>query len=279
MAQSATHSRVSACILRIGDIAKSTQTPKRSPMNRTALSVVLAAMLTTLHCHAQPSVDGGEGACGGLANAFGPFEYRPDHFKAQPGDTASHADKLRIVEINHFNAGVETQLRGMTGAHVGGDLDYTLRAFPNHHRALATLLRLAERSKDPAPGGLPRPLECYFNRATRFAPNDPIVRLLYATFLIRNGRIGDARPQIDYARGLAGNNAFTHYNVGLMYADAGDWDAALAQAHRAAAMGFTRATLKQRLQKAGKWVEPSADAAAQAAASAASQPAEATSRP
>jgi tetratricopeptide (TPR) repeat protein len=267
--------------LRIDEAANSTLARKRSPTIKTALTAVLAILVTTLHCHAQSSIESGEGTCGALANAFGPFEYRPDHFKAQPGDTASHADKLRIVEINHFNAGVETQLRGMTG-HVGGDLDYTLRAFPNHHRALATLLRLAERSKEQAPGGLPRPLECYFNRASRFAPNDPIVRLLYATFLIRNSRLAEARPQIDYARSLAGNNAFTHYNVGLMYADAGDWDAALAQAHRAAAMGFTRATLKQRLQKAGKWAEPPAAVAAEpvpAAASAASQPAEAASRP
>ena len=238
-------------------------------------SSALLCSLLALPGLTQAATSDAEAACGGLANAFGPFEYRPDHYKVLPGDNLSQAEKLRMVETHHFTAAVEVQLRGITGT-VGGDLDYTLRAFPNHHRALATLLRLAERSKEPAPGGLPRPLVCYFDRATRFAPNDPIVRLLYATLLMRSGRQADARPQVDYARTLAGDNAFTHYNVGMMYVDLGDWDAALAQAHQAAAMGFARTELKTRLQRAGKWAEP-VPAASASAASAASVPAEAAS--
>lgn len=225
------------------------------------LTGVLIALLA-LPGHAQKVGGNDEATCGALANAFGPFEYRTSHYKQLPSDPSSHIDKLRIVENAHFTAVVETQLRGITSGQAGGDLDYTLRAFPNHHRALATLLRLAERSKDLAPAGLPRPLECYFNRAVRFASDDPIVRLLYSKWLIRSARTADARTQIDYARVLAADNGFTHYNVGLTYADAGAWDAALAQAHRAAALGFGRTELKQRLQKAGKWVEPAAAAAA-----------------
>ena len=71
----------------------------------------------------------GEAACGPLeTGGYGPYDYtNPIHFR----------EKLPIVEGAHFDAGVES-LRGHLKKNAGtldGDLDYTLRAFPNHHRA------------------------------------------------------------------------------------------------------------------------------------------------
>ena len=59
-----------------------------------------------------------------LHNAFGPFDYR----------TATK-DKLKLVESYHFTPKVESLIGGQSGT-LGADIDYTLRAFPNHPRAL-----------------------------------------------------------------------------------------------------------------------------------------------
>ena len=229
-----------------------------------AAAFALALMASTAPAAAQTAA---EVSCGGLANAFGPFDYRSDHFKLPPGDQYPYAYKLNLVEIAHFTPEVEALLRGKSTHLPGPDIDYTLRAFPNHHRALITLSRLAERTKIPAPAGLPRPIECYFDRAVRFVPDDSIVRLIFANYLIRRARLPEARGHIEAALRVAGDNPFTHYNIGLSFFEAGDHAAALTQAHRAMALGFPRADLKQKLVAVGRWTDPVADVAAAAASS------------
>ena len=66
---------------------------------------------------------------------YGPYDYtNPTHFR----------DKLPIVNDYHFNARVENLVGGNKeeSSHPGGDLNYVLMAFPNHHRALAAMMRL-----------------------------------------------------------------------------------------------------------------------------------------
>lgn len=65
-----------------------------------------------------------DGGCGALQNAFGPFD-----------DRTARGYNLDVVGSYHFTPPVEALIRGASGT-IGGDLDYTLRAFPNHHRAL-----------------------------------------------------------------------------------------------------------------------------------------------
>lgn len=202
-------------------------------------------------------------ACGPLANAYGPFDYRE-----------VRGPKLDIVEGAHFTSEVEALLRGNRG-YLGGDLDYTLRAFPNHHRALVSMMRYGEKTKSPQPRDVRYPVECYFTRAIRFRPDDVIVRMIYAAFLQKAGRNDEANAQLAEASELAKDNAFTHYNIGLIYLDAKDYANALRQAHRAYALGFPRTELKERLQAAGQWREPvakpPAGSAPAAAASAAAK--------
>lgn len=232
---------------------------------RTRLALVaglISAITLAGPAHAQSRVE--VHACGGLANAFGPFDYRPDHFKLPPGDQYPYAYKLNLVEIAHFTPKVEALLSGQSTHTPGPDIDYTLRAFPNHHRALASLIRLSERSKEPAPAGLPRSIECYFDRAARFVPEDVIVRLLYANFLFKAGQAPAARRQVDQAVRLAGDSPFTNYNIGLVCLEAKEYDLALRQAHRALALGFTRLELKEKLVAAGRWAEPAVAPAAPA---------------
>ena len=49
---------------------------------------------------------------------------------------------------------------------------YTLNVFPNHHRALMALIKLAKKEKTNRPRDMGYTVECRFDRAERFAPND-----------------------------------------------------------------------------------------------------------
>jgi tetratricopeptide (TPR) repeat protein len=182
-------------------------------------------------------------SCGKLDNAYGPYDYRSDK------------DKLPIVEGAHFTAEVESLVRGLTGP-PGGDIDYTLRAFPNHHRALSSMMRLGERLRVNQVPAARMEVECYFMRAVWFRPDDTIVRQLYAIYLGRKGRKSDAMQQLQAAKEQGRDIAFTRYNIGLVYMDLGEHALALQEAHAAAALGFERPELRDRLLAAGKWTEP-----------------------
>ena len=214
--------------------------------------------------------------CGPLANGYGPYDYRPDHFVGQPGDQESHSYKRMLVDGAHFTPRVENLIGAQSGGKSGppgADLDYTLRAFPNHHRALMSVMRYGEKTKIERPAGLSMVVECYFERAARFKPNDTIVKMLYATYLMKNNRMPEAVNQLERATVLAKDGAFTHYNIGLVYFDMKNYGRALAQAHEAIALGFQRTELRDLLEAANQWQEPKTEATAGAPVEPASQPA------
>lgn len=186
--------------------------------------------------------------CGDLSNGNnGPFDYRVER-----------GAKLRVVEDFHFNAKVENLLSGQSG-YLGQDLEYVLRVFPNHHRALAAVARLSKREKAATIAHTSWPAECFFERSVRFRPDDTVARMLYANFLHQSNRSDEGVRQLEAASQLARDNGFTQHNVGLLYAEFGIWDRALSQAHLAKSLGFERPDLKQRIVAAGKWVDPIAD--------------------
>lgn len=229
--------------------------------NSVKLVRVLLAVTMALGCHfavAQVSAE----YCGGLANGFGPFDYRADHHVPVPGDQMPHPVKRRLVEGAHFTPRVENLIGAQSGGQIGppgADLDYTLRAFPNHHRALFAVMKYGERTGSRKPPGLPREVECYFERALRFKPNDVIARVIFSTYLVKNKRQEEAIAQLEQATVLAGDNAFTHYNIGLTYFDMKIYDKALASAHRALELGFERTELRDQLKSANKWQEPTVE--------------------
>lgn len=201
--------------------------------------------------------------CGPLENGFGPYDYRGDKHIQTPGDQQSHHQKLGLVEGAHFTPRVESLIGAQSAGQIGppgGDLDYTLRAFPNHHRALLSVMRYGEKTKSQKPAGLRHVVECYFERAVRFKPDDAIARMLYSTYLTKNNRSPEAIAQLEQATVLAGENAFTHYNIGLVYFDMQIYDKALACAHRALELGFERTDLRDLLKNVGQWQEPLAGA-------------------
>jgi tetratricopeptide (TPR) repeat protein len=185
---------------------------------------------------------------------YGPYDYR------------TQRSALAIVEEFHFDARVEAGIRGLNG-HLAGDINYTLKASPNHHRALVTLVNVTTRAKANRLPGMEWPVECYFDRAIRFRPDDSVVRSLYAQWLFQRKRPADAVTQLDAAIGMSAENAFSQFNIGLVFLQNGMLDRALEQAHRAQAMGFPRTELIDSLKSRGAWQEP-----APASAPAGSQP-------
>jgi tetratricopeptide (TPR) repeat protein len=191
-----------------------------------------------------PYASADEDTCGALTNAFGPFDYRNAQSPRQ------------IVESYHFTRDVEMLKAGSTGP-IGADLDYTLRAFPNHYRALAAMMNLQFKAKTERPQGTNWSVPCYFDRAMRFVPDDGTVHTIYGVYMMRLNRTADAIEQFELAGSLGDDSANLHYNLGLAYFDVGQFDKSIAQAQKAYALGFGLPGLKQKLTRAGKW--PSAN--------------------
>lgn len=214
----------------------------------TTFTTLLAGLLIAIFTSTPAFAQAVGSSCGTLSSPgqYGPYDYRTDR------------DKLPIVLGAHFTPEVEALIRGKTGTRPGGDIDYTLRAIPNNHRALMAMMRLGEKEKTPQPSGSRYTIECWFERAVLFRPDDTIVRMIYSSYLNSKGRTPEANSQLELATAHAKDSAFTHYNIGLHYFDLKNYDKALVQAHKAMALGFGQTALRDQLQSVGKWTEPAA---------------------
>jgi tetratricopeptide (TPR) repeat protein len=219
----------------------------RKPYHERFIAARLLALLCVLTWSATSqaaNVMGALGDCGELANGFGPFDYR------SPTDRQN----LGVVEKHHFTPHVESLARGATGT-VAGDLDYTLRAFPNHVRALAAISRLSIRDKTSRPIGASYSVECYFDRALRFRPKDGLVYMVYGDHVAKTGQTDKAVELLRHAAELEPFNATAIYNLGLMYFNKKDYDQSLLYAQKAYELGFPLPGLKNKLVAIGKWNE------------------------
>jgi hypothetical protein len=216
------------------------------------------------------SAFGAQGFCGDphVRGGFGPFDYR---------QRASLPSELEIVERVHFTPEVEGGVKGATGS-IGGDLGYTLAHWPNHHRALIALSSYAVRTKSVDVAGMKYPVECWFNRALRYAPDDAAVHAIYANYLNARGKTDAALAEMKEAVALDPDNAVINYNLGLAYFKRKDYDNALTYAQKAYGRDYPLPGLRKKLTEVGRWVEPAstalpAEAPAPAATEATPQPA------
>ncbi len=207
--------------------------------------------------------------CGVLHSAaqYGPYDYR-----------TAKRQSVEVVLVAHYNDDVDSLRSGMKGIKSPGpDLDYTLRALPNFARALAAMTKLAEREKTEQPYGARYTVSCYFERALAFQPDDKIARMLYVNYLVRRNRTQEATEQLDYLASTAeADDPLTHFNLGLLYAEARQAEKALAQARKAEELGKPGAPIVQRLKDLGLPTTPAASDPPASAASAAAMPANAT---
>jgi hypothetical protein len=190
-----------------------------------------------------------EGQCGDFSGHYGPFDYR----------TATVGDK-RLVERWHldmemaaFRSGrlVGRNMAG-TGSVYGG-FAYTLKSFPNHPVALSAVEEFSRRIKSERPPGSEWPIECWYVRALRIAPDDPKIRVLYAIYLSYRGRANDALDQLNWIRTQLWDDANMQYNIGLVYFRLHRYAESLEHARRAYELGFPLTGLRNMLEKAGHW--------------------------
>lgn len=176
------------------------------------------------------------------------------------GDYTDSDDRknLQVVESYHFTPEVERLQRGKSG-YVGGDLSYTLEHYPNHHRALSSMAKLALRDKKLQPQGAKFTVPCYFQRALQFRPRDAKVHSILAGYLLAQDKQDEAREHLDTAVLLEPDNATSHYNLGLLHLKKRDYGAALASARRAYQLGFPLPGLRNKLTEAGRWDDKHAE--------------------
>ena len=185
-------------------------------------------------------------ACGDFnygSGSIGPLDYR-----------ATPKDVIEFVESRHFTPNIERLIKGRTGT-LGAEIAYTLRAFPNHPRALKSAATLTRRNGGQMPRDMNFSIACWFDRAVAFRPDDIQVRILWAFELLKSKEAAAARGQTQVAEKLAEGSPVAHYNVGLLYFELGDYEKALANAKIAYDGGFNLPGLKDKLSKAGQWKE------------------------
>lgn len=180
--------------------------------------------------------------CGSLTNAYGPWDYSNPVHRSQ---------RLPIVETHHFNVDVENLRAGLTGD-LALDIDYTLRAFPNHPRALWAMARLQlERTRPPNAKYLT--IECYFDRAIRWRPRDPGPWLIYGMYLHRKKDLDGAGEKYVKALELQPENLEAHYNYGLLLAERRQFEQARHHAKLAYDRGYPLPGLRHILERNGHW--------------------------
>ncbi len=186
-----------------------------------------------------------EGASGS-ASSYGPFDYtNPQHVQ----------NKLPVVERAHFTRKVESLQDGESSGTPLGDLQYTLRAFPNHHRALFALIRYHTEEghgwSNTGSNSDAVPPECFLQRAAAFAPEDPVVTFLHGLYLHRIERYERAERKYRQAVKARPKAAEFHYNFGLLLTEIGRYQDAKQHARRAYELGYPLPGLRQRLARAG----------------------------
>ncbi len=214
------------------------------PRRRYNLIYLLAiVLLVALALSSRPSWSQSVPGCGSLENAYGPFDYR---------DKVRYKKNLHVVEINHFTSAIERLAHGQTGK-VPTEIDYTLRAFPNHHRALDAMSRYQLLHPRIPLRASYMSAECYFQRALYFAPDDPYVRLVYGIHFHKRKQNQKALEQYKEAVLMAPNNPELQYNLGLLYVDLKNYAAAKEHARKAYDLGYPLPGLKNRLRQVGAW--------------------------
>lgn len=182
--------------------------------------------------------------CHGLGQGFGPYDYNHPPSKAA----------LYVVESHHFTRSVQQLDENHSDNHTSliGNLDYTLRAFPNHPRALWAMIRLYLRHGRPNnPQSEYPPAECYLQRAIAFRPKDAVLYMLYGIYLHLAGMPDKAVPYYKKSLRLDPDSAEAQYNFGLLLVDQKKYTEALRHARKAYALGYPLPGLRERLRKAG----------------------------
>jgi tetratricopeptide (TPR) repeat protein len=185
--------------------------------------------------------------CNGGGQGYGPYDYTK----------ANERGHIPVVEEHHFTPEVENHIRGKSG-YLTGDLDYTLRAIPNHHKALLSTIRYQLKLNEKLLAKnrpLETPVECYLQRAIHFSPNDAASVSLFAYYLKEIGQLEKAAKLYEKALDISPDAAKIEYSYSLLLIDLKQYDKALEYAKKAYTHGKPPKGLKNKLVKLGVWKE------------------------
>jgi tetratricopeptide (TPR) repeat protein len=187
---------------------------------------------------------------------YGPIDYYAPENNVVGAGGRKEETNVTIVTNYHFDKNVLALKRGVTGEHVKGDLDYTLRAVPNLPFALDTASRLELRrasSKEYAKKqpSLPFTAECYFERAVSiFGSPNPQTLLVWGIHKFRMQDYQGALEKYKMAEELSPVNAELAYNMGLVYLKLNNPKAAEKYADIAYSQGYPLQGLANLINKA-----------------------------
>ncbi len=197
------------------------------------------------------------------------ISYQRVHGVGGPGPYDYTDRSTRSVDLQRIVTKAHLKPQHLRGAIAGTpsmvpyqNLQYTLRAIPNHHEALFAMglyqykvrkyhpkffqqrLRKHERYRDMA---------CWFERALRLAPHDVGIYNAHGRYLHMTGQRKAALEAFQKVTELVPDSAQGHYNVGLAYYSLGQYAQAAQSARRAEELGHTRRELQTRLKRKGHW--------------------------
>ena len=159
-----------------------------------------------------------------------------------PVDYRSPPDKMLL-----------SQAEGKYRSGKAKDLSELLKLVPNHPVALASMAVIARRAKGDRPYGSEYGMACWFDRAVRWRRDDVAVRMMYGTYLGKEGNYAAAIEQFRRAEELRSDSGNMAYNIGLMYFGLKDYDQALKYAHKAYQEGFDLPGLRGKLESVARW--------------------------
>lgn len=172
--------------------------------------------------------------------------------------------RLKALQTHHFTIDVERlwghSKCGGNRCNLAVDIDFTLRHYPNHYRALLSMTNYHLRGYDKTLEEMPFTPRCYFIRALRFRPEDPVLYMLYGNYLAKTDEPEKALQKYKEALALAPESAEANYNIALLYVDRKEYALAREHAKKAYEFGFPLPGLRAKLERAGQWEEPDAGA-------------------
>ena len=173
----------------------------------------------------------------GGVTSLGPWDY------IKP---ATHVH-LERVEGSYFPPQVENLSINPAQSALGAAK--TLRIYPNHHRALYTVMRFYRDYPDLVDNSELYTMECLFTRASFFSPNDPMVYMLNGMHYHWNSDFISSKGKYLQAYNLDPKNPQVNYNLGLMYYDQGDYENAAKHADIAYRGGYPLQGLRKKLSR------------------------------
>jgi len=199
---------------------------------------------------------------------IGPWDYHHPSSRVPTGEDPM--GRIKRVENVHFQRQWEYVSPRVGSYKIANEVIYTLLVFPNHPRALWTLSRL-EKLRGPLKNYASNPrvpkmtVECFFDRALRFRPNQSPTWMIYGMHLHSRGRLSDAREAYVTAKNLGEDSTQFHYNFGLLLVDTKELDLAEESARVAYSRGYQQPGLKDQLAKLGRKIDAAPKAGGAAA--------------